>query len=426
MNDIVDIDENQHYCCFCGKAISDEATVVQGDDNVLICFDCIKEIYEENIERVEQRKKNALINKLNKDVTPSSIKRYLDEYIIGQESAKKVLSVAVYNHYKSLRIKSKDNAVDLEKSNIILLGPSGCGKTAILKALSKFLNVPFAMADASTLTAAGYVGADVETVLQKLILEANGDIKKAQKGIVYIDEIDKIARKGENLSTTADPGHEGVQQALLKMIEGSVVSVPPKGQRNHPQADMIRIDTSNILFIVGGAFENIDKIVEKRIKSSKGSMGFNGVLKDTSKTYNDFIKEVRTEDLKKFGMLPELLGRLPIICPMEELDKKALIRILTEPKNALVKQYQAILQADNVKLSFTEKALEYIADKAIKRKTGARSLRSILEEELNQTMYELPDKKDITAVLVAVENNNICIEYIKEIEGVKIYDNICK
>ena len=408
--------QKTYTCSFCRQKIKEEDNIIiqsNKDEKSFICFNCVKDLYNKlNPIAVKKEKLEQKEEVSDKYTTPSKIKAYLDNYIVGQEKAKQVISVAVYNHYKSIRIKEKDNSVELEKSNIILLGPSGCGKTAIVKALSKMLNVPFAIEDATCLTESGYVGSDVEIVLQKLLENANGDIKKAQQGIVYIDEIDKISRKGENLSTTADPGHEGVQQSLLKIIEGSVVDVPQKGNRKHPQGEVTKIDTSNILFIVGGAFEGIEDIIANRLKQGKSSIGFEStVVKDKEKDYNKFITDVKTEDLKSFGILPELLGRLPIICPMKELTEEALIKILTEPKNALIKQYQRILKEDNVDLVISKKALKAIAHKAIERKTGARSLRSIMEEILNDVFFTLPDDLDINKVFVDYRNNEFVTIY---------------
>ena len=405
-----------YTCSFCRENIKEEDNIIiqsNKDEKSFICFNCVKDLYNKlNPVAIKKEKLKQKEKLSDKYITPSKIKSYLDNYIVGQEEAKKVISVAVYNHYKSIRIKEKDDSVELEKSNIILLGPSGCGKTAIVKALSKMLNVPFAIEDSTCLTEAGYVGSDVEIVLQKLLENANGNIEKAQHGIVYIDEIDKIARKGENLSTTADPGHEGVQQSLLKIIEGSVVDVPQKGNRKHPQGEVTKIDTSNILFIVGGAFEGIENIIANRLKQGKSAIGFEStVVKDKNKDYNKFITDVKTEDLKSFGILPELLGRLPIICPMKELTEEALIKILTEPKNALVKQYKRILKEDNVELSISQKALEAIAHKAIERKTGARSLRSIMEDILNDSFFMLPDNLNINKVFIDYRNNDFLSIY---------------
>ncbi len=410
----------QIVCDFCGK--SNNKLIIQGEHNVHICSDCVKDFYLKNI--------NVISNKFNekkKKVVPSFIKQYLDEYIIGQDNAKKVLSVAVYNHYKSLVIKKRDPTVELDKSNIILVGPSGSGKTAILKALAKFLKVPFAMADATTLTEKGYVGNDVESVLTTLVQNANGDIKKAERGIVYIDEIDKLSKRGKSSLEGVSCGREGVQQALLKMIEGSIVELPNKRVRNPlditDTATNTKIDTSNILFIVGGAFEGIDKIISKRLDEGIHKIGFESYIdKNFGKSYNDFIDKVTTEDLKSFGIIPELLGRLPIVTSFKELTKEELIKVLTEPKNALIKQYSLLLKEDGVNISFTDKALELVAEKAIKRKTGARSLRSILENTLQDLMYKAPELEDVSNILIdCVDNKFIITNLDKGQEGELYY-----
>lgn len=410
----------QIVCDFCGK--SNNKLIIQGEHNVHICSDCVKDFYLKNI--------NVISNKFNekkKKVVPSFIKQYLDEYIIGQDNAKKVLSIAVYNHYKSLVIKKRDPTVELDKSNIILVGPSGSGKTAILKALAKFLKVPFAMADATTLTEKGYVGNDVESVLTTLVQNANGDIKKAERGIVYIDEIDKLSKRGKSSLEGVSCGREGVQQALLKMIEGSIVELPNKRVRNPlditDTATNTKIDTSNILFIVGGAFEGIDKIISKRLDEGIHKIGFESYIdKNFGKSYNDFIDKVTTEDLKSFGIIPELLGRLPIVTSFKELTKEELIKVLTEPKNALIKQYSLLLKEDGVNISFTDKALELVAEKAIKRKTGARSLRSILENTLQDLMYKAPELEDVSNILIdCVDNKFIITNLDKGQEGELYY-----
>lgn len=410
----------QIVCDFCGK--SNNKLIIQGEHNVHICSDCVKDFYLKNI--------NVISNKFNekkKKVVPSFIKQYLDEYIIGQDNTKKVLSVAVYNHYKSLVIKKRDPTVELDKSNIILVGPSGSGKTAILKALAKFLKVPFAMADATTLTEKGYVGNDVESVLTTLVQNANGDIKKAERGIIYIDEIDKLSKRGKSSLEGVSCGREGVQQALLKMIEGSIVELPNKRVRNPlditDTATNTKIDTSNILFIVGGAFEGIDKIISKRLDEGIHKIGFESYIdKNFGKSYNDFIDKVTAEDLKSFGIIPELLGRLPIVTSFKELTKEELIKVLTEPKNALIKQYSLLLKEDGVNISFTDKALELVAEKAIKRKTGARSLRSILENTLQDLMYKAPELEDVSNILIdCVDNKFIITNLDKEQEGELYY-----
>lgn len=386
---------NVKKCGFCGKT---DGILIQGLEDVYICVDCAEFVTEKFSDSVPSFKNEEEDKKASKEIEmlkPSELKAKLDEYVIGQDIAKEKLCVAIYNHMKLTRLKEKcgkDNLpVDVEKSNVLLVGPTGSGKTFIIKTLAKMLGLPLAIADATTLTQAGYVGEDPETVLRTLINNANGDISLAEKGIVYIDEIDKIGRKGENVSITRDVSGEGVQQALLKIVEGCISEVPEKGQRKHPNGECMKIDTSGILFIIGGSFEGIDKIIAKRQKG-KANIGFGKDVKCTNKTdFNENIHDLKVEDLKKFGMLPEFLGRFPVIATLEELDKEALMRILTEPKNALVKQYQLMQMEDNVDLRFTEDALEEIANKAIERKIGARGLRSIMDEILLKYMYELPD-----------------------------------
>ena len=399
-----------YRCGHCGQEIvpGDANKVFQSEDGHSICFDCIEAIYKEYIGKVSnaRAKKEVIDSEIGK-MTPIAMKEYLDKYIIGQDKAKKVLCTTIYNHYNALKLKAAFPDLEIDKSNICIVGPTGSGKTASLKKIAKILDVPFTMADANSLTAAGYVGADVETVLRNLISEANGDVEKAQHGIVYIDEIDKIRQVGVSASVSGDPGHGGVQQALLKMIEGSIMEVPDKGQRKHPEVPVTKIDTTDILFIVGGAFEGIEKIIAKRQNAGKSKMGFGASLLESSKIYNDLILDVRTDDLKTFGLMPEFIGRLPVICPMQELTRDDLVRILIEPNNAIVKQYQFLFAYEDVELEFTDDALNYIADEAIKRKTGARSLRSILEEILGETMYKLPSNKNIDKMTVDYKNGEI-------------------
>ena len=387
-------------CSFCGKAQDSVKKIVAGP-GVYICNECIglcNEIIE--TEYYADDDDTYTLAGLEKIPSPKEIKEILDQYVIGQDEAKKTLSVAVYNHYKRIaNEKENDDDVEIQKSNVLLLGPTGSGKTLLASTLAKILNVPFAIADATTLTEAGYVGEDVENILLKLIQAADGDIEKAEKGIIYIDEIDKITRKSENPSITRDVSGEGVQQALLKIVEGTIASVPPQGGRKHPQQELLQIDTSNILFICGGAFEGLENIIKDRI--GKKSMGFGADIpskKDVDK-YKVF-EEILPQDLLKFGIIPEFIGRLPIIATLRELDKEALIKITTEPKNALVKQYKKLLQMDDVELEFEHEALESIVDKAIERKTGARGLRSIIEEIMRDIMFDIPSNEKIEKCII--------------------------
>ena len=388
--------DDQIRCSFCNKTQSQVRKLIAGPGGVYICDECIDvcaEIMEEEFEYENTRNINPFddINLLK----PEEIKAFLDEYVIGQEEAKKVLSVAVYNHYKRI-MAEKDPSVELKKSNILMLGPTGCGKTLLAQTLAKILNVPFAIADATALTEAGYVGEDVENILLKIIQAADGDIERAEYGIIYIDEIDKITRKSENPSITRDVSGEGVQQALLKIIEGTVASVPPQGGRKHPHQELLQIDTTNILFICGGAFEGLEKIVEKRIDQK--SIGFNAEIAEKHEDDIDrLLKQVLPQDLVKFGLIPELVGRVPVTVSLEMLDRNALIRILTEPKSAIVKQYQKMLELDGVELTFDRDALEAIADISLKRKTGARGLRAIMENIMMDTMYHAPSDDTLKA-----------------------------
>lgn len=371
--------------------------LIAGPNGAYICDECIEvcsEIIEEEFEYDDDRREFDDINLL----TPEEIKAFLDEYVIGQDEAKKVLSVAVYNHYKRIMAGS-DLGVDLQKSNILMLGPTGCGKTLLAQTLAKILNVPFAIADATALTEAGYVGEDVESILLKVIQAADGDIERAEHGIIYIDEIDKITRKSENPSITRDVSGEGVQQALLKIIEGTVASVPPQGGRKHPHQELIQIDTTNILFICGGAFEGIDKIIETRL--DKKSIGFNAeIAKKHEEDVDVLLHQVLPQDLVKFGLIPELVGRVPVTVSLDLLDKEALIRILTEPKSSLVKQYQKLMELDGVKLEFDKAALDAIAETSLARKTGARGLRAIMEDIMMDTMFRVPSDDTIKGCMI--------------------------
>jgi ATP-dependent Clp protease ATP-binding subunit ClpX len=403
------------YCSFCGKAQNSVKKIVAGP-GVYICDECItlcSSILEE--EGFLDDEETYTLNEEEKIPSPKEIKKVLDDYVIGQENAKKILSVAVYNHYKRInheeKIKDKKDEVEIQKSNILLLGPTGCGKTLLASTLARILNVPFAIADATTLTEAGYVGEDVENILLKLIQAADGDIEKAEKGIIYIDEIDKITRKSENPSITRDVSGEGVQQALLKIVEGTIASVPPQGGRKHPHQELIQINTSNILFICGGAFEGLENIIRDR--TGKKTIGF-GTAIQSNKEIDKYkiFEELLPQDLLKFGLIPEFIGRLPIVATLKELDKEALKKIVVEPKNALVKQYKKLLEIDGVELEFKDEALEAIVEKAIELKTGARGLRSIIEGIMTNIMFEIPSNPKIEKCIITRET----VQNLKEPE----------